>query len=204
VAAFFIFFNINIIMKKPNVLLMFSGGLDSTGAFWKLLQEKEKIHVHHLYLVNKENRALAEDKAVKDIIDYMKKIGDFSYSESYHEYPSYNGNFMWDSDMYNFIAGTICLSIKSIKEVAIGRTKSDTGVDLRAERGTKILNAFDPNIKKIYPVGDMTKKEIYKMLPEDLRNITWSCRRPTYDQETKACNRCKTCMEMNKIKECEK
>lgn len=60
----------------PKILLMFSGGLDSTGVFWKLIQEKEELHVHHLYLVNKENRAKAEDKAVKDIVDYMKKIRD--------------------------------------------------------------------------------------------------------------------------------
>jgi len=47
------------------ILLMFSGGLDSTGVFWKLIQEKEKLHVHHLYLSNKENRAEAEAVAVK-------------------------------------------------------------------------------------------------------------------------------------------
>jgi hypothetical protein len=154
-----------------------------------------------LYLVNRENRAEAEDKSVKSILNYMKKIGEFSYSESYHEYPCYNGNFMWDSDIYNFIAGTICLSMKSIQKVAIGRTKSDTGVDGRADRGTKILHAFNPTIKKIYPVGDMTKKEIYNMIPEDLRNLAWSCRTPIYGEEIKPCNNCKTCKEIKKIKE---
>jgi 7-cyano-7-deazaguanine synthase in queuosine biosynthesis len=186
-------------MIKPKILLMFSGGLDSTGVFWKLIQEKEQLHVHHLYLVNKENRAKAEDKAVKDILDYMKKIRDFSYSESYHEYPSYNGGFMWDSDIYNFVAGTICISVKTIKEVAIGRTKSDAGFERRAERGTKILNLLAPNVNKIYPVGDMTKKEIYQMLPEDLIKLTWSCRTPVYKEDNiETCKRCKTCLEINK------
>jgi 7-cyano-7-deazaguanine synthase in queuosine biosynthesis len=194
---------LNIFMSniKPTILLMFSGGLDSTGALWKLIRTKEELLVHHIYLCNKEKRAEAENKSVKDIIAYMKNIRDFTYTESYHEYPSYNNNFMWDSDIYNFVAGTICLCLKSIKEVAIGRTKSDTGVEQRADRGTKILHAFDPNIKKLYPVGDMTKKEIYEMLPEDLRNLTWSCRTPIYkDNNTYECNKCKTCREVILIK----
>lgn len=186
-------------MIKPKILLMFSGGLDSTGVFWKLINEKEEIHVHHLYLSNKENRAEAESVAVKNIIDYMKKIREFSYTESFHEYPSYNGNFMWDSDIYNFVAGTICISIKTIKEVAIGRTKSDIGIDQRAERGTKILNILSPNVKKIYPVGEMKKKEIYDMLPEELRKLTWSCRTPIYkDGDIEKCQKCKTCLEIKK------
>lgn len=186
---------------KPTILLMFSGGLDSTGALWKLIRTKEELLVHHIYLCNKEKRAEAENKSVKDIIAYMKNIRDFTYTESYHEYPSYNNNFMWDSDIYNFVAGTICLCLKSIKEVAIGRTKSDMGIEQRADRGTKILHTFDPNIKKVYPVGDMTKKEIYEMLPEDLRNLTWSCRTPVYkDNYIYECNRCKTCREVTLIK----
>lgn len=191
-------------MLKPKILIMFSGGLDSTGVFWNLINQKEEIHVHHLYLSNRENRAEAESVAVKNIIDYMKKIREFSYTESFHEYPSYNGNFMWDSDIYNFVAGTICIAAKSIKEVAIGRTKSDIGFEQRAERGTKILNILAPNIKKIYPVEEMTKKEIYEMLPEDLRKLTWSCRTPIYtSNDIKMCKKCKTCLEilsMNKEK----
>jgi 7-cyano-7-deazaguanine synthase in queuosine biosynthesis len=183
---------------KPTMLIMFSGGLDSTGVLWQLIHTKQELLVHHLYLANKENRAEAEDKAVKDIINYMKKIRDFTYTESYHEYPHYNGNFMWDSDIYNFVAGTICLCLKSIKEVAIGRTKSDVGIEQRADRGNKILHAFNPDIKKVYPVGDMTKKEIYEMLPEELRNLTWSCRTPIYDKDNiKKCQKCKTCVELS-------
>lgn len=181
---------------KPSVLLMFSGGLDSTGAFYKLIQSKEELLVHHLYLSNKENRGDAEAIAVKNIIEYMKKIREFSYTESYHEYPAYNGNFMWDSDLYNFVAGTICLSAKSIREVAIGRTKSDEGLD-RSERGTKILNVLSPDVKKIFPVGNMTKKEIHDMLPEDLRGLTWSCRKPVYKENSiETCKKCKTCLEI--------
>lgn len=189
-------------MIKPTILIMFSGGLDSTGVFWKLINEKEELHVHHLYLVNKENRAKAEDVAVKNITDYMRKIRNFSCSESYHEYPCYNNNFIWDSDIFSFMSGSICLSMPSIEKVAIGMTKSDMrgGLSRRIERSNKIFEAFGSNAKKVYPVSEMTKKEIFEMLPEDLRNLSWSCRTPIYENnDIKKCGRCKTCLELKRI-----
>jgi tRNA(Ile)-lysidine synthase TilS/MesJ len=178
---------------------MFSGGLDSTGVFYNLMQDKKQIHLHHMNLINRENRSKAESIAVKNICDYMKKFGDFKYTESTHEYPSYNGNFMWDSDLYNFMAGTICLSLNEITEVALGMTKSDinTRVNQRAERGSKIFESFGTKAKKTYPLVSMTKMEIYKMLPKDLVDLTWSCRTPVYDGENiKKCKSCKSCKEL--------
>lgn len=186
-----------------DILLMFSGGLDSTGVFYKLIKEKRKLHVHHLYLVNKENRQKAEDVAVTGVCEYMKNLGNFNYTESFHEYPSYNNSFIWDSDLYNFIAGTICLSLKNVKEVAIGRTKTDSSrsIDERAKRGTIIFESFNTNTKKVYPLIDLTKKEIYESMPEDLRNLTWSCRTPIYysNGDIKKCGKCKACNELRSI-----
>jgi 7-cyano-7-deazaguanine synthase in queuosine biosynthesis len=185
---------------------MFSGGLDSTGALWKLLQdESNKIHLHHLRLVNKENRTKAEDIAVQNIIEYINQIRSVNYSQSYHEYPSYNNAFIWDSDLYNFIAGTICMSLKNIKSVAIGRTKSDSeeiSTMTRAIRGTKIFKLLAPNVEKIYPVVHLTKTEVYNILPEELRDMTWSCRRPIYIDENMIteCGECKTCLQLETIK----
>jgi 7-cyano-7-deazaguanine synthase in queuosine biosynthesis len=206
-------------IDNSNTLLMFSGGLDSTGALWELLKNKEnKIHLHHLYLLNKEQRAEAEQKAVKNILSYISQSHEVKYSESYHEYPYYsylslisangivvNQDFMHDSDIYNFIAGTICLSLRKIKTVAIGRTKSDSeeiSTMTRAAIGTSILKLLAPNVKKIYPVVHLTKREIYNMLPSELRAMTWSCRTPiNIDENTfKECGKCKTCLELETIK----
>ena len=210
----------NIDIDDSNTLLMFSGGLDSTGALWQLLQDKEnKVHIHHLHLINKENRAEAEHRSVKNILSYISKSYKVKYSESYHEYPCYsyieklnletkeikvNQNFIMDSDIYNFIAGTICLSLPKITKVAVGRTKSDDGLDIeeRTARGNELLKILAPGINKIYPVGHLTKAEIYSTLPEELRNMTWSCRTPIYiDKDNiKECGKCKTCLELDIIK----
>jgi 7-cyano-7-deazaguanine synthase in queuosine biosynthesis len=202
-----------------NTLLMFSGGLDSTGALWQLLQNKEnKVHIHHLHLFNKENRAKAEHIAVKNIISYISRYYKVKYSESYHQYPYYsylsmadnsamvlNQNFMFDSDLYNFIAGTICTSLPNIKTVAIGRTKSDlenTEIIGRTIIGTSIFKLLAPNVEKVYPVGHMTKSEVYNIIPEDLRSMTWSCRIPIYTSENmiQECGKCKTCLELHRVK----
>jgi 7-cyano-7-deazaguanine synthase in queuosine biosynthesis len=202
-----------------NTLLMFSGGLDSTGALWQLLQNKEnKVHIHHLHLINKEKRAKAEHIAVKNIISYISRHYKIKYSESYHEYPYYsylsmmdnnsialNENFMFDSDLYNFIAGTICTSLPNIKTMAIGRTKSDlenTEIIGRTIIGTSIFKLLAPNVEKVYPVGHMTKSEVYSIIPEDLRSMTWSCRIPIYTSENtiQECGKCKTCLELHRVK----
>lgn len=181
---------------------MFSGGLDSTAMLWNYVKGESELHVHHLYLVNKENRARAEDRAVKDIVDYMRSIRDFGFSESYHEYPCYNNNFIWDSDIFSFMAGSICLGMKTIREVAVGMTASDMNgrLSARVERANKIFDAFGSGAKKVYPLMEMTKKQVWEMLPSELREMSWSCRTPLYEgEDIRRCGRCRTCRELNVI-----
>lgn len=190
-------------MERPTTLIMFSGGLDSTGVFWKYINGEEILHVHHLCLVNKENRAKAEDRAVRDIVAHMRGIRDFGFTESYHEYPCYNNNFIWDSDIFSFMAGSICLSMKTIREVAIGMTASDGPgrISARVERANRIFDAFGTKANKVYPLIDMNKKQIYEMLPEDLRDMSWSCRTPIYEGgDIRRCGRCRTCVEIERIR----
>ncbi len=58
---------------------MFSGGLDSVYVLHKILIDPEyaeyDVHVHHMRLINKENRAAAEEIAVKNVVDYLRTNG---------------------------------------------------------------------------------------------------------------------------------
>ena len=66
----------------------------------------------------------------------------------------------------------------------------------RRIRANKILQAFT-DAEKIFPVVDMTKREIYDMLPESLRDKFWSCRRPQYSEKNIApCGKCDTCIKL--------
>ena len=43
--------------------------------------------------------------------------------------------------------------------------------------------AFGTKAVKIYPVKELSKQQIVDMLPKELRALTWSCRKPLYDQQ---------------------
>jgi 7-cyano-7-deazaguanine synthase in queuosine biosynthesis len=185
------------------ILAMYSGGLDSLGMLYKLLTDPEykdyKLHIHHIHNRNVENRDQAEAIVVPLVLRELKKLGfSFDYSESEIKTQPYGNKFLYDTDSINFFAGYICSVNPNIKKVAMGMQANDANQSLedRRKRADTILAAFT-DVGKIYPVFDMTKREIYDMLPANLRNMFWSCRRPTYtEKNVKPCGRCDTCLKL--------
>ena len=190
-------------MEQQVILAMYSGGLDSLGMVYKLLTEEAykdyAVHVHHVHNKNAENRWRAEQIAVDIATKELKNLGfKFAYSESEIGTLPFGDKFMFDTDSMNFFAGYVCSVNPNIVKVAMGMQANDANQRLeeRRIRGNKILQAFTP-AEKIYPVMNMTKREIYDMLPESLRNMFWSCRRPIYSEKNIApCGRCDTCLKL--------
>jgi 7-cyano-7-deazaguanine synthase in queuosine biosynthesis len=186
---------------KPTILAMYSGGLDSLGMVYKLLTETQyadyRIHIHHVHNKNIENRHRAEAIAVEHAIRELRRLGyKFVYSESEIGTPAFGDHFMFDTDSMNFFAGYVASVNPDITKVAIGMQAHDANHSLeeRRIRANKILSAFT-DAEKIYPVMDMSKREIYDMLPVSLRDLFWSCRVPQYSETTiSSCGRCNTCV----------
>jgi hypothetical protein len=194
---------------KGVILCMYSGSLGSAGMLSALLTREEytgfAIHVHHMHLVNPENRALVEHSVTLGALEHLRKSGyrEFSYSESLHRYPAFNQQILWDADLCAFMAGNICNTSPDIRYVALGRTKTDdeqAGHDLLARmarsqaifRAVKALNQ-NPS-EYIFPVAQLSKREIWTLLPPELRVHTWSCRSPIYDgKRAAACGQCANC-----------
>ena len=182
---------------------MYSGGLDSLGMIYKLLTDPEykdyALHIHHVHNRNVENRDKAEAIVVPMVLKELERLGhSFIYSESEIGSQPYNGNYMFDSDTMNYFAGYICSANPTIKKVAMGMQANDHNLALeeRRKRADKILAAFT-DVGKIYPVLDLTKREIYDSLPESLRNMFWSCRHPVYTEKNIApCGKCDTCVKL--------
>ena len=182
---------------------MYSGGLDSLGMVYKLLTEAEYkdygIHVHHVHNKNVENRWRAEAVAVEHAVTELRALGfKFEYSTSEIGTSPYGMNFMYDTDTMNFFAGYVCSANLNIKKVAMGMQANDANQSLedRRVRANNILRAFT-DVEKIFPVLTMTKREIYDMLPESLRDMFWSCRRPVYTEKNIApCGKCDTCVKL--------
>jgi tRNA(Ile)-lysidine synthase TilS/MesJ len=194
---------------------MYSGGLDSLGALYRLLTDAKYenfgLHIHHLNLRNRENRVLAEHKAIKSTLAYFRnsRYRNFLYTESSHDYSFMRKYFTFDTYWYAFMAANIITADNAIRHVAVGRTKTDieSAASMNhAKRGHEIFHAtlaLDKRFTRsyIYPVAHMTKKQIWEMLPADLRELSWSCRRPVnQDGGAQPCGKCRTCKEMAEIK----
>lgn len=203
---------------KETILCMFSGGLDSTAVLYKLLTEEQysdyNIHVHHMHLRNIEYRAMAESTAIRNIFEYFEEnnFKHFVFTENIIEtfflHPPKFTRFIFDSDIMAFFAANICLANSSMRKVAVGHTKTDIelahNLVVRRERMQKILEASyfpnEPTTEWYYPLINLTKQETSDILPKELRNLTWSCRNPTYnDGIPSVCGKCLTCKEMEEI-----
>lgn len=204
--------------EKSTILCMFSGGIDSTGVLHKLMiDDKYKEHaliVHHINIFNRENRAKAEAAAVNSILKYYKQnsVREFLYTESTFNTtgfaPLKSNRFPFDMDICAFMAGNLCTARKDIRQVAMGRTKTDvdSGGDtfmLRMKRAQGVFrNVVALDMKEapeyIFPVVEYTKKEIWDFLPEEVRNNTWWCRKPVYveGKAPKPCEKCQTCKDV--------
>ena len=190
-------------MEQQVILAMYSGGLDSLGMIHKLLTDPEYkghlIHIHHIHNKNVENRDRAEGIVVPLVLKELERLGFmFTYSESHIASQPYNNKFLYDTDSINFFAGYICSVNPNIVNVAMGMQANDHNLSLedRRKRADAILAAFTP-VKKIYPVLNMTKREIYDSLPDSLKNMFWSCRRPVYLEKNIApCGKCDTCVKL--------
>jgi hypothetical protein len=193
---------------------MYSAGLDSVGVLYRLLTvpefEDKRVHVHHLHLVNRENRAVAERAAVGETLSLIKAdpcCREFVYTESLHNYRFMRKHFIWDMDFCAFMAGQISLADPRVRYVALGRTRTDVegaGFDFRRrmERAQAIFKSVrmlaESEAEYIFPVVRLTKREIWDMLPEDLRRAAWSCRTPVYGEDKRPvhCGRCITCRDL--------
>jgi hypothetical protein len=182
---------------------MYSGGLDSLGMIYKLLSDPEYkdygLHIHHIHNRNVENRDRAEAVVVPMVLKELERLGfKFEYSTSEISSQPCGNQFLYDTDSISFFAGYICSANPNIVKVAMGMQANDANqrLELRRKRADAILAAFT-DVGKIYPVLNLTKREIYDSLPESLRNMFWSCRRPVYSEKNIApCGKCDTCVKL--------
>lgn len=194
---------------------MLSGGLDSLAVLYLLLTEPEyrdkQIHVHHMVLKNVERRALAEKAACERILDYLKthQFKNFEYTESFHDTTCLQKYFIFDTVMYYFMAGNMVINDSAISQIAVGFIKEefeDAEAMHRLNLGRNVFYELLPADRQfqcelLFPLKNHSKKDVWNLLPEDLRKLAWSCRRPIYkDEVAYACQQCKTCKVLAELK----
>jgi hypothetical protein len=202
-------------------VVMLSGGMDSVATLVKLLKETDdEIMVHHIKLVNNENRHHAEALAVRKIVPYLRKIRRFRFSTSTVQIPGCDEGYVgYDIMTVHFMAGHIVRSIHNQAgytppiRMVHGYTKTD-GVWTESPRHVSSVRIFEEHFHDYKDHGlptptvefllqDMTAKEAYdKYIDEELDKMIISCRKPKlfYDDTYIECGFCHTCNKMNDIR----
>lgn len=203
---------------KDKILVLFSGGVDSTGVLYKLLTRKEYNHLdvlaHHVILKTKENRYKAEKIACDNIIKWFKDNGfNLEYSETTVDFRLFKAAVPWDLEILWPIAGIISQVDKRIKYAESGRTKDAMQTSMGREEIKKRHNKVLYHITncewrreqgpiEIFPVvREETKESLWVMMPPDLRKLTWFCRIPRYEADGNIleCGQCHSCHDLKPI-----
>lgn len=205
---------------KNTILCMYSGGLDSAYMAYILLTEEKyidyNIHFHHIHMYNIENRQEQERIATNNTLRWLStRCRKFLYTENSIDFnlPSQN-IFPFDSDILGFVSAQVINMYPSLnyKHVAYGLNKSDVQnavCDIRftaSMASNRLQNIFyeslrnKKDISRIYPLIELTKKQVYDMTPKELRDLTWTCRTPQTNEkgESIECGVCKSCEMMKK------
>jgi 7-cyano-7-deazaguanine synthase in queuosine biosynthesis len=176
-----------------NILVNFSGGVDSTLVALRALNTSHKITLHHMVLKNKMNRWKPELKAVQNLVVLFKEKYQFEYLETTLD--TIDIPMTYDSLHTTQMATAICFSRKGnisrrISEVHMGFIKDD---DLASFGYRTVLEApfkSDPP-ELILPLIETTKKEILKELPAEYLEHCFWCRRPKPNGDP--CGFCHAC-----------
>ncbi len=185
---------------------MYSGGLDSTAMLVKLLAgTSEELHVHHIRMENRELRAPAEQAAVEGILAFCRtRHRPFRTSESGLEFSQLEA-IPIDYLSIAFVACQVAIDTPGCTRVAVGSLARDTDIVNRSARQRRVFETLyecyrarklgEPEVRWVYPVYDCSKTEIAALIPPEIRDLAWSCRRPVaVSGGYKPCGTCKACL----------
>ena len=164
---------------RERILCMYSGGVDSTGMLYEILSDMKylsyDIHVHHISMVNLENRHEAELQAVMKCVGWLQQKFNrkLLFTKNIMDFTFLQPVFPVDGDLCAVVAGQIfrvcCPEVGmkvQYKYMASGTTKSDTDYAVKMQIGRyakdnpkkeERIRNFDRKIDMIQVASPRTK-----------------------------------------------
>ena len=126
---------------------MFSGGIDSTAMLVKLLatpgeEMRDELRVHHIRMINREKRDLAEQRAVEAIVAYCRRrYRPFRYSESALEFAGLEA-IPIDYLSIAFVACQVAIDTPGCNRIAVASLARDTDIENRSARQRRVFEVM--------------------------------------------------------------
>lgn len=195
--------------QPKNILILFSGGLDSTALLYKQLTEtKNNIKVAYVDIKNNVNKTIAEKKSRTKILNILNK----QYPHRIETIPDNvelgipTGNYscygLPQLNIWLFSAVYLC---RHIDEMHIGYVCGDEAISFiddiqRTWRAIQILHPELKNTNLKFPLKKHLKTELYHGLPSDIREHLHWCENPKInDNDIINCNKCRSCLRWNML-----
>lgn len=190
-------------MAKKHVLVLFSGGIDSTYLVYKNLLEGNDVLCVHNKILNNTMQTAKEIKSIDNILEWLKnhflyqkiRVSDFNVEFQINGYfdniSMLSQPFLWLSSL-----PIVLQCLPDIDEVQYGIIARDDALsyinDLKAIFNASMMtnNCIKYKGKLKFPLIKYQKSEIIDKLPTDLLRMTSSCE---WNTENKYCNRCHSC-----------
>ena len=195
--------------RKPVTLVMFSGGVDSTYLLVKFLKETDdEIIVHHVHLLNVEERHVVEARQCRAIVSYCRKhYRPFRYTESAIDHRGL-AFFGFDMVTVGFEAGIVAhgFYLENKRRVTRWLAGHCEEEGANPERLPHVLacvaaNCFPGEPPEFHRHKAIRKVDEYRYLDPDLRKLVWTCRTPVkHEARFMECGACKTCQLMAEVR----
>lgn len=190
-------------MSGPGpLLLLWSGGLDSTLCLYEALRQGREVRTHHIHLVNKEGRSAFEARAIERITAWLHDQGltNFRHTESVTDFGDLNYRVV-DVKIWAWWAGVILTGEKDITQIALP-THRDAFTNAWMRRRQSYIREQMPALSgpagRVHewtkPIAHMTKKQIVEAIPAPLLELCWWCRTPVNGEP---CHECLTCKQVD-------
>jgi len=187
-------------MKEPmwkNIVILFTGGLDSTYLLYKNLKEGNHVDIIYTKIQNNPEKTQSEIHAIDEIIVEMNRL--FSPCSISFKYNSVEINALADGIRLKQLPShmlTVMHGIHDLQsEVQLGYCMNDDMVsyieDLKKlyESWMPFCAPGMPNIT--FPLLKIHKIDMLRELPKSLRDLVFSCENPP--ELCKPCGECDSC-----------
>ena len=195
--------------KKKRVIVLFSGGLDSTYLVWKNLKEGNIVYPVHITINGNQNKTIIEKNAIDKIHSMLLADdlpGELRSLKHVYEFNGFalQNNSMW-AQLPVWMLGILFSPLQEADEVQIGYVMGDDILTYSKEIKA-IFNSYRPfllndakNIKFTFPLHQTGKSDMVEALPEKYLKRVVFCEDPRNIREVdddvfhKNCGTCGSC-----------